>query len=104
METYDKIVKRNLIIRKFYHLDVNFYRLFSVSYNRNTNNVLTVLNVQMNEKKKFFKNKSFCDIHLQEAQDIRPSAKYTKFFYFLPKKLPLYENHQKSAISYRWRK
>ena len=62
--------------------------------------VLTVLNVQMNEKKKLFKNKFFCDIHVQGAQDIRSSAKYTKFFYFLTKKLPLYENHQKSSIWY----
>ena len=66
-------------------------------------NVLTVLNVQMNDKNFFF-NGIFCDIHVQGAHDVRSSAKNTKFFYFLPKKLPLYENHLKSPISYRGRK
>ena len=51
-------------------------------------NVLTVLNVQMNEKTKFFKNEFFCDIHVQGAQDIRSSVKYTKFFISCPKNYP----------------
>ena len=34
-------------------------------------------------KKKLFKNKIFCDIHVQGAQDIRSSVKYTKFFSYI---------------------
>ena len=67
-------------------------------------NALTVLNVQMNDKNFVFFNGIFCDIHVWGAHNIRSSAKNTKFFHFLPKKLPLYENHLKSAIWYRERK
>ena len=42
-------------------------------------------------------------MHVRGAHNILSSAKNTKFFHFLPKKLTLYENHLKSAIWYRER-
>ena len=56
----------------------------------------------MNDEKKLFKNEIICDIHVQGAQDIRSSEKNIKFLYkyILPKELPSYINHVKSAIWY----